>query len=58
MNDIAGYTYGATAVAPSPISLDEFDKLKATILISDEDVHCLQIAGDVLTDQIDEILDL
>lgn len=58
MNNIAGYTYGTTAVATSPVSLDEFDKLKATVLFSDEDVRYLQIAGDVLTDQIDDILDL
>lgn len=58
MNDIAGYTYGTTAVAPSPISLDEFEKLKATVLFNDEDVRFLQMAGDVLADQIDEILDL
>lgn len=58
MNDIAGYTYGSTAVAPSPISLDEFEKLKATVLFSDEDVRYLQMAGDVLTDQIDDILNL
>jgi len=58
MNNIAGYTYGTTAVATSPVSLDEFDKLKATVLFSDEDVRSLQMAGEVLRDQIDEILDL
>jgi hypothetical protein len=45
-------------VAPSPVSLDEFDKLKATVLFSDEDVRYLQMAGEVLADQIDDILDL
>lgn len=58
MNNIAGYTYGTQAVASSPISLDDFEKLKATVLFSKEDVRYLQMAGEVLRDQIDDILDL
>lgn len=58
MNDIKGYTYGTTAVSPSPVSLAEFEKLKATVLFGDEDARYLQMAGEVLADQIDEILDL
>lgn len=58
MTDIAGYTYGTTAVAPSPISLDELEKLKATVLFSEEDEHYLRMAGEVLGEQVDEILDL
>lgn len=58
MKDKAGYTYGTTAVAPSPVSLAEFEKLQATVLFSDEDVHYLQMAGAVLGEQIDAILDL
>ena len=58
MNDIAGYTYGTTAVANSPISQVECEKLKATVLFGDEDVRYLQMAGEVLGEQVDEILDL
>jgi hypothetical protein len=39
MNTINGYTYGTTAVAPSPVTLAEFEKLKATVLFTDEDVE-------------------
>jgi hypothetical protein len=53
-----GYTYGTTAVAPSPVSLADFEKLKATVLFTDEDACYLHMAGDVLADQADEILDV
>lgn len=58
MNHIPGYTYGTTAVSPSPVSLAEFDKLKATVLFNDDDAHYLQMAGEVLADQVEDILDL
>lgn len=58
MNDIAGYTYGTTAVATSPMSLAEFEKLKATVLFGEEDVRYLRMAGEVLGAQVDDILDL
>lgn len=58
VKEIAGYTYGTRAVASSPISLEELEKLKATVLFSEEDEHYLRIAGEVLGPQIDEILDL
>ena len=58
MSDITGYTYGTTAVPQSPISLAEFEKLKAAVLFSDEDVRYLQMAGEVLADQIDDVLDV
>lgn len=58
MSGIAGYTFGATAVAPSPVTLEDFEKLKATVLFTDEDAHYLQMAGEVLADQTDAILDL
>ncbi len=58
MSNIAGYTYGTTAVAKSPMSMDEFEQLKATVLFDAEDVRYLQMAGEVLGEQIDAILDL
>ncbi|GIK59052.1 MAG: protogloblin ApPgb [Chloroflexi bacterium] len=58
MSEIAGYTYGTTAVAPSPISLDDFEKLRATVLFGTEDEHYLRMAGEVLAGQTDAILDL
>ncbi len=58
MRNIAGYTYGQTAVAPSPVSLAELEQLKATVLFNEEDVHYLRKAGAVLQGQTDAILDL
>lgn len=58
MNHIAGYTYGTEAVSPSPVTLEEFEHLKATVLFTEEDAHYLRMAGEVLADQIDDILDL
>lgn len=58
MHEIAGYSFGTTAVATSPITLDDLDKLKATVLFSDEDARYLEMAGAVLADQTDDILDL
>lgn len=54
---IAGYSYGVTSVGKSPVSLDELEQLKQTVTLSDEDVHQLHIAGDILEDQTDAIVD-
>jgi len=53
---IPGYAYGQ--VATSPVSLADLDLLKKTLLFTDEDVESLRLAGDVLSGQTDEILDL
>lgn len=56
MTTIAGYTYGQEP--QSPVTLDDLADLKATLLWSDEDAKALQMAGDVLGQQVDDILDL
>ncbi len=53
---IPGYDYGK--VPPSPVSLQDLDLLKKTVLFTEEDEHSLRLAGDVLEDQIEEVLDL
>lgn len=55
---IPGYTYGAPSVARTPLSLKEFEQLKQTVLFTDEDMRYLRMAGEVLKDQIDDVLDL
>lgn len=55
---IPGYTYGQPTVAHSPISAQEFDLLKQTVLWSEEDERYLRMAGDVLADQVEDVLDL
>ncbi len=58
MNEIAGYTYGSQLVAKSPISQEEFENLKKAVLFNEEDAQYLRRAGEVLKDQIEEVLDL
>jgi hypothetical protein len=54
--DIPGYDYGR--VGPSPLSQDDLEKLKAAITFDQDDERYLRQAGDVLADQVEEILDL
>ncbi|MEN8040072.1 MAG: protoglobin domain-containing protein [Actinomycetota bacterium] len=56
MTTIAGYTYGQ--VPTSPVTLDDLETLKATVLWSDDDTAALKLAGEVLADQVDDVLDL
>jgi hypothetical protein len=53
---IKGYTYGQAA--PSPLTLNDLELLKKTVLFSGEDEQHLRLAGEVLRDQVDAVLDL
>jgi Protoglobin len=55
---VAGYTYGTAAVAQSPLSMEDLDLLKQTVLFTEEDEKHLRLAGEVLQDQIDAVLDV
>ncbi|MER3413682.1 MAG: protogloblin ApPgb [Armatimonadota bacterium] len=55
---IPGYTFGTDKVPPAPITMQEFAKLKQTVLFTDEDVRYLKMSYDVVKDQIDDILDV
>ena len=52
------YGYGAQATARSPLDLEDLDLLKQTVLFTEKDEEYLRLAGDVLEDQVDEVLDL
>jgi hypothetical protein len=54
---IPGYTYGTPAVASSPITLAELELLKRTVQLEAEDERYLRMAGEVLADQVDALLD-
>lgn len=54
--DIPGYDYGN--VPPSPLTLQDLDLLKQSVLFTEEDERYLRLAGDVLDDQIEDVLDL
>jgi len=55
--DIPGYTYGTEAVSKSPVTLDELAKLEQAVGLTDEDRRCLRLAGAVLEDQAEEVVD-
>lgn len=56
--NIPGYTYGSTELKKSPISMDDFTKLKQATLFSDDDVRYLKMSLDILKDQTEQILDV
>jgi hypothetical protein len=58
MADIPGYTYGSAAVAKSPITLEDFEKMKASVLFDDDDVRYLRMSHDIIKDHVEEILDV
>lgn len=55
---IPGYTYGTAQVAPSPVTSEDLARLKQSVLFTADDERYLRMAGDVLADQVEEILDL
>jgi hypothetical protein len=58
LNHIPGYTYGTSQVAPSPLTLEDLDNLKKAVLFTEEDERYLRMAGEVLADQVEDILDV
>jgi hypothetical protein len=55
---IPGYIYGRPEVARSPVSGEDVELLKTTLLWSDDDNRYLRMAGEVLADQVDAVLEL
>ncbi len=56
--EVPGYNFGASTVARSPLGGEDLELLKQTVLFTEEDEEYLRLAGDVLEDQADEVLDL
>jgi hypothetical protein len=56
--DIPGYTYGTDAVPRSPVSLQELEPLKATLLLGEDDLAALRRSGELLAPRVEEILDV
>lgn len=53
---IPGYTYGH--VPQAPFTAHDLELLKQTVLFTDADKKYLQMAGDILKDQVEDILTL
>lgn len=54
---VPGYSYGTSAVATSPVSLSDFEQMKATVLFGEDDVKFLRMSHDVVKDEVEAILD-
>lgn len=55
---IPGYVYGSDEAASSPVTTEELELLKKTVLFGPEDADALRRAGEVLEDQVEELLDV
>lgn len=58
MGSIPGYTYGSPAVPRAPLSLEELERIKETLLLGPDDLRALRTAREVVADQVDAILDV
>lgn len=58
MEQIKGYDYGNAALEKSPVTMQDLELLKNTLLWSDDTDRYLKMAGDVLKEQVSEVLDL
>ncbi|WP_438039838.1 protoglobin domain-containing protein [Sorangium sp. So ce128] len=57
-SSIPGYTFGTPHVSASPVTDADFALLKQTVLLGDDDLRYLRMAGEVLGDQIEAVLDV
>jgi hypothetical protein len=58
METIKGYDYGKATLEQSPVTMQDLALLKKTLLWTDEDDRYLKMAGEVLEDQTNDVLDL
>lgn len=54
----AGYTYGQSHVPTSPVTVQQLDHLKQSVLWSAADEKALRRAGEILVPQAEQILDV
>jgi hypothetical protein len=55
---IPGYAYGTARLSASPVSDEDLRLLEATLLWTEDDERYLRMAGDVLRDQVEAVLNL
>jgi hypothetical protein len=57
-SQIPGYAFGDASISEAPITMEEFDRVKQSVMWSDEDDIYLRMAGEVLEPQIEDVLDV
>lgn len=55
---ISGYVYGTREVSKSPLSLEDLHVLQKTVTLDEKDIRYLRMAGEILADQVEEVLDV
>jgi hypothetical protein len=55
---IPGYSAGTPAVSRSPVLVDDFRRMQASVLFGDDDVRALRQSYGVVKDQVEAILDV
>lgn len=56
--NIPGYDFASPALARSPVSLEDFELLKKTVLFGEEDAAALRRSHEILAPQVEKILDV
>lgn len=56
--DVPGYAYGAPDLPDSPVTDEDLRLLLATLLWTAEDAAALRLAGEVLADRVEDVLDV
>lgn len=54
--EIPGYTHGKREVPRAPISLEELELIKKSVLLTDEDVKYLRMSREVLEPNVEELV--
>lgn len=55
---IPGYALGDPSLPKAPISQEEFEELKKSVLLKEEDLKALREAGKILGPKVEELLDV
>lgn len=54
--DIPGYALGSRSIAKAPITLAELDEIKASLLMTEEDLEYLRLSRGVLEPHVEELV--
>ena len=58
MTQPSGYIYDDPSMARSPVSVEKLAELRASVLLGEDDQRALRLAGEVLADQVEDVLDV
>lgn len=58
MTQLVGYAYDDPGLSGSPVTMAELGELQASVLFGEDDAAALRKAGEVLADQVEDVLDV